>query len=69
MKPIFFKAASINSGPVTIGPRAVPLVKPDGKPLQGGDLVPGRVYEVDIETGKTVWPPRNRKARRKGEIE
>jgi hypothetical protein len=40
------------------------LHKPDGTKLQGGDLVAGRVYEINITTGEVRWPPRNRKTRR-----
>jgi hypothetical protein len=64
---IKFKAAETNSGVVTISDGShEPMVlhKPDGSPLKGGDLVAGRVYEVNVSTGELKWPPRNRKARR-----
>jgi hypothetical protein len=45
--------------------KPIPLRKPDGTSLYAGDLRIGPVYEIDIESGKVRWPPRNRKARRK----
>jgi hypothetical protein len=68
MTIIKFKSTATNIGPMTVDDgkhKPMPLHKPDGTPLHGGDLVPGRVYEVDITTGRVRWPPRNRKARRR----
>jgi hypothetical protein len=65
---IKFKSIPTNSGPVTISDgkhKPIPLRKPDGTSLYAGDLRVGPVYEIDIESGKVRWPPRNRKARRK----
>jgi hypothetical protein len=45
---------------VTFG--SLTLCHPDGRPIQGGDLVAGRVYDIDLETGVTV--AKNRKERR-----
>jgi hypothetical protein len=61
-------AKIVDNSVVTIGDgRHEPMVlhKSGGGSLQGGDLVAGRVYEIDIETGEVRWPPRNRKARRR----
>jgi hypothetical protein len=46
---------------VTFG--SLTLCHPDGRPLQGGDLVAGRVYEIDLKTG--VTDAKNRKERRR----
>jgi hypothetical protein len=57
------------TGKVTIsdGHKTVTLIKPNGQALIAKDMEIGRVYEVDMDTGKVTWPPRNRKARRRGE--
>jgi hypothetical protein len=57
-----------NTGKATIsdGHKTVTLIKPNGQPLFAKDLEVGRKYEVDMDTGKVTWPPRNRKARRGG---
>jgi hypothetical protein len=65
-----FKPAATNTGVVTVSDgrhKPMTLHKPDGSPLRAGDLVAGRVYAVNIETGEVQWPPKNRKMRREHE--
>jgi hypothetical protein len=40
----------------------VTLVHPDGKPVLAGDLIAGRVYDIDLKTGVVI--ARNRAERR-----
>jgi hypothetical protein len=64
----FKSSPNVKPGPVTINDgRHKPLIlyrSTDDRPLCGGDLVAGRVYEIDTETGEVQWPPKNRKMRR-----
>ena len=54
------RRAKIKSGVVTYD--NVTLVHPDGKPMQAGDLIAGRVYEINPQTGVVI--ARNRAERR-----
>jgi hypothetical protein len=54
------RRAKIKSGAVTYD--NVTLVHPDGKPMLAGDLIAGRVYEIDPQTGVVI--ARNRAERR-----
>jgi hypothetical protein len=48
----------VNSGPATINRRrVVTIVDADGRPVEAGDLTPGKTYTVDLETGELKHPP------------
>jgi hypothetical protein len=54
------RRAKIKNGAVTYD--NVTLVHPDGKPMLAGDLIAGRVYDLDLKTGVVI--ARNRTERR-----
>lgn len=47
-----FKKQATNTGALTInGLRAVPVIREDGTPVNAGDLIKGKEYFVELETG------------------
>lgn len=53
-KTLIFKVSAANTGVITYGTKKVVTLKRNGKPLKGGDIVPGEVVTFNKDTGDIV---------------